>query len=523
MIAALLIVFREVLEASLVVTVVMAATRGSAGRNRWVVIGIAGGVVGAALVAALAHTISHSFAGAGQEIVNASILFIAVALIGWHVVWMNSHGKKMAADLRATAKSVAEGEKHMSILAIVVGLAVMREGSEVVLMLQGLWTGSDSSATMITGSTLGLAAGVAVGALLYFGLLALSLPRLFAFTNVVLVLIAAGMAARGANFLVQADLLPALGSRLWDTSFILSDDSVIGKALSALIGYIARPSGIEVAFYLATVAAIAALIRITHHIHFGRTRQMLPVLVALVAGSWCFMPHAARADEVMSPYVEEHEWELENEGIATTHDNDPNKRAAKDIEGDFGYSPTAWWRAELETEFVRDGGPDAERLHYDSFNILNTFQLAEPGEYWIDPGLFLETDFARDNEPNNVILGVIGAKQFGDVLTTVNLFGHKEYGPGANPIAGFAYSDQTKYLWRLWLSPGFELFGDTDGQTKFQDQQLAIGPGIFGKLNRLLNLGGGRDLKYEISYLFGATPASPTQSVRWKLEYEYFF
>lgn len=273
MFAAALIVFREVLEAALVVTVVMAATQGLLHRGRWVGIGIAGGVAGAALVAALAHVIANSFQGAGQEIVNASILFLAVGLISWHVVWMNSHGRKIAQDMRAVGKSVAEGERHMSILAIVVGLAVMREGSEIVLILQGLWSNESSTTPMLIGSLIGLALGVAFGALIYFGMLALSVSKLFALTNGVLVLIAAGMAAHAANFLNQADLLPALGTRLWDTSSILSDDGVIGKALGALVGYIARPSGIEVLFYVATLLSVFVLIRITHHLHFGHAAR----------------------------------------------------------------------------------------------------------------------------------------------------------------------------------------------------------------------------------------------------------
>jgi hypothetical protein len=406
----------------------------------------------------------------------------------------------------------------MSILAVVVGLAVMREGSEIVLILQGLWADQSSTAPMLIGSFIGLGFGVVAGTLIYFGLLALSVSRLFALTNGLLVLIAAGMAAHAANFLNQADLLPALGTRLWDTSFILSDDSLTGKALGALVGYIARPSGIEVLFYVATVLTVLALIRITHLRHHVRAAAILLLATGAISFS-----HAARADEVQSPYVEEGEWELENEGIATLQDNNPANRSAKDIEQDYGYSPTSWYRAELETEFVRDAGPDQERIHYDSFNFLNTFQLAEPGEYWIDPGLYFEADFARNNEPNNLIFGVIGAKQIGNVLTTLNLFGQKEYGPGAVPIASFDYTDQTKYLWKLWLQPGFEVFGNTEGQTGLKNQQLATGPGIFGDLTPLLGLPPGNEIKYETSYLFGATPASPTMAIRWKIEYEFFF
>jgi high-affinity iron transporter len=268
MLPAALIVFREVLEAALIVTIIMAATRGLPHRGKWVSLGILVGIAGAGIVAALANIIASSFAGSGQEIVNAAILFIAVGLIGWHIVWMNSHGRRMAAEMRAIGHQVAEGEKHMSVLAIVVGLAVMREGSELVLMLKGLWAGSNSSNEMIIGSLIGLAAGVAMGALLYAGMLALSLGRLFSLTNGLLVLIASGMAARGADFLNQADLLPTLKPRMWDTGFILSDDHGVGQALGALIGYIAQPSGIEVLFYGVTAAVIFICIRLTRmHAH----------------------------------------------------------------------------------------------------------------------------------------------------------------------------------------------------------------------------------------------------------------
>jgi high-affinity iron transporter len=74
-----------------------------------------------------------------------------------------------------------------------------------------------------------------------------------------IILLAAGMASQGAAFLVQADLLPTLGDALWNTSRVLADSSIVGKALHALVGYTARPSGIQLAFYLATLAAIGLL------------------------------------------------------------------------------------------------------------------------------------------------------------------------------------------------------------------------------------------------------------------------
>ncbi|MDE2029865.1 MAG: FTR1 family protein [Alphaproteobacteria bacterium] len=264
MLATALIVFREVLEAALIVTIIMAATRGVRMRGVWISLGIAGGVAGAATVAAFMSFIANGFNGAGQDIVDAGILFLAVALICWHIVWMNSHGREIAAQMREVGENISEGKKHMSVLAVVVGLAVMREGSEIVLMLQGLWAGSGgATATMMLGAALGLLGGVATGTLMYLGLLALPLARVFSLTNGLLMLIAAGMAAHGANFLVQADLVPSLGTQLWNSSSIISDHSALGQVLAALIGYVARPSGIEIAFYLATVASVLLFMRLS--------------------------------------------------------------------------------------------------------------------------------------------------------------------------------------------------------------------------------------------------------------------
>lgn len=511
MFASALIVFREVLEAALVIAIVMAATRTVPNRGKWISLGVAGGAAGAGLVAALTGILSSLFQGSGQEIVNASILLIAVALIGWHVVWMNSHGREMAEEMRAVGKSVSEGTKHMSILAVVIAIAVMREGSEVVLMLQGLWA-TGSTLGLIGGGGLGFAAGALVGALIYAGLLALPIQRVFAFTNVFLVLIAAGMAARGANFLNQADLIPSLGNHIWDTSMILSDQSILGQFMAALTGYIARPSGVEVLGYAVTVGVIAGLM-------FGsQYRQNLKTIAvgALAVIGVCCLAGPAHAVEVLSPYVVKGEAEFEQQGYIS-HDRDSESSHGQAQVFTFGYSPTSFWRSELEGEFEREAGPD-QALRFSSVNTENTFQLAEAGEYWIDPGFFYEMDFARGEEPNDIVAGFLGAKTIGPIAETFNLLLHKDFGPSSTPV-GFIYSNQAKYRLKSWFEPGFEIYGDTDGKAKFADQQLAIGPGIFGKIYTF----NGQALKYETGYLFGATPASPDGALRWKLEYEFYF
>ena len=255
-----LIVLREVIEAALIVSIVMAACRGMAGRGMWVLTGIGAGLLGALVVAGSASAIASAVEGMGQELFNAGVLFLAVIMLGWHNIWMASHGRQLAKEVGAVGHDVARGAKPLYAVAIVVGLAVLREGSETVLFLYGVATsGGESMTQMLIGGLAGVALGVGLGALLYFGLLRIPIGRLFTVTNWMVLFLAAGMAAQGAGYLVQADILPTLGDELWDSSHVLSQTSVLGSILHTLVGYIAQPSGIQLVFYAGTLLIIGVL------------------------------------------------------------------------------------------------------------------------------------------------------------------------------------------------------------------------------------------------------------------------
>jgi high-affinity iron transporter len=265
MLGALIIVFREVIEAGLIVGIVMAATRGVVGRGRWITVGIGGGVLGASIVAMFAGVISDAFQGAGQELFNAGVLGIAVVMLMWHNAWMARHGREIADEMRRVGTAVSEGAKPLTALAIVIGVAVLREGSEVVLFLYGQAASGASVLEIAGGIAFGIICGVAVGFLLYFGLLRIPMRHFFSATNWLMLLLAAGLASQAARFLIQADVLPALGNRIWDSSAILSDHSLIGQALHTLIGYDARPAGMQLLFYAVTAGAIALGMKLWGH------------------------------------------------------------------------------------------------------------------------------------------------------------------------------------------------------------------------------------------------------------------
>lgn len=257
-----ILVFREVLEAALVVSVVFAATRGVPARGRWIGTGIAAGVLGSVAVALSAGVIADAAAGMGQELFNATILFAAVIMIAWHAIWMSTHGRELARQLQALGSEVTVGHRPLAALLVVVSLAVLREGSEVVLFLFAQAAGGTGWIDVAVGIALGVGGGFATGLALYFGLLRIPVRYFFTATNWLLLLLAAGMASQAARFLVQADLLPALGPKVWDSSALLADRSLLGQTLHALIGYDARPAGIQVLFYVVTGALIVIGMRL---------------------------------------------------------------------------------------------------------------------------------------------------------------------------------------------------------------------------------------------------------------------
>lgn len=262
MLASLIIVFREVLEAGLIVGIVLAATKGVAGRGRWVAAGIVAGIVGSCVVAAFADGISSLFADTGQEMFNAGVLLVAVVMLAWHNAWMAQHGRELARDMAAVGREVSSGERSLAALAVVIGVAVLREGSEVVLFLTGILASEEGGlATVVGGGLGGMALGALVSVLLYAGLLRIPTRHLFAVTTWLLTLLAAGMASTAATFLAQAGVLEMGGEILWDSSSVLRDKSLFGQALHVLVGYTDRPTEAQLVAYLAVVLGILLLTR----------------------------------------------------------------------------------------------------------------------------------------------------------------------------------------------------------------------------------------------------------------------
>jgi high-affinity iron transporter len=532
MLATAIIVFREVLEAALIVSIVMAACKGVAGRDFWVAAGIVCGVLGAGLVAAFAGSLANAAAGMGQELFNATILFLAVAMLGWHNIWMSRHGREMATQIGDVSEAVRTGARPLYALAVVTGVAVLREGSETVLFVYSIAASEGSGALLfLFGGLLGVCAGVGLGTGLYFGLLRIPMRRLFTVTNWMILLLAAGMASQAAGFLVQADMLPPLGNAVWDTSAVLTESSILGKILHTLIGYVSRPSGVQVLFYLTTLIVTTFLMRVFGGNPPARKTKLRDIrhrvagtavvgFIALTAASY------AHADfKVRSPIVEYREFEFEHNGVTTFDKKKSGLSNNQSYTNEIGYGVTPFWQVELEGETE---APSGTNLRYSATTIENTFQLTPQGEYWADLGFFAEYSHSASRiAPNSTKFGPIVQKEAPGLwssqsLHTLNLFVEKELGHNRGDDTGFSAAWQSRLRLNPLFEPGFEYYTDiTDIEKpgKFAEQQHRIGP-MFAGLYSIAPYG---KVKYELGYLFGLTRATEDGAVRWRFEYEIAF
>ncbi len=264
MAGAYLILLREGLEAALVVGVILAvlSRMGQMALARYVAMGIGAAMLCSVLFAFAAGGISDLFDGAGQEVLNGTILVLAALMITYVIVWMRRHHKQgMKAAISEEVHQRADGGGlGVFMLAF---LSVFREGAESVLFLWGVSASSgESTAVVISGGLLGLATAVALAAALFKGGQRIPVKTFFNVTTVLLVFLAAGMLSRGIGYLVAVDWLPALIYTVWDTSALLSERGGLGGLLAILFGYNANPSLIEVLTYGGYLLLVVIWIRL---------------------------------------------------------------------------------------------------------------------------------------------------------------------------------------------------------------------------------------------------------------------
>ena len=236
MLSTAIIVFREILEISLIIGVLLAATKGLKSRSQLIWGGLVAGIFGSVIVAFFAEVISNAAEGMGQELFNAIVLLAAAILIGWTVIWMRRYGRTLKQHFEKIGGAVISGEKPLYTLAVVVALSVLREGSEIVLFTYGIIASGESLLAIFMGSIAGLISGTAVGVALYIGLLRITPRALCSITGWRFIVLASGMVSHVLGLCREGDVSPVSLSSVWDSHLSVSEHNFIGCFCHVYVG-----------------------------------------------------------------------------------------------------------------------------------------------------------------------------------------------------------------------------------------------------------------------------------------------
>ncbi|TWC71773.1 FTR1 family protein [Herbaspirillum sp. SJZ099] len=259
------IVWRESVEALLVVGILYAwLTNGDISARRglpYLWSGVVAGVLLALALGAALLGFSELLSGDAQTYFQIAIVLVASVLIVQMVFWMRKHGRTLKKDMESSVQSSVESGNWWGVF-VLVALAIAREGSETAVFLYGIGLGQQeaSTASLVLAGIIGFGLAFLTFYILQLGGKVFSWRRFFQVTEVILLLLAAGLLVTGveklfdvllesSDALASADWTMTLTAPVWDTSWLLDDSSTIGSLLSTLTGYRARPALLSVIVY----------------------------------------------------------------------------------------------------------------------------------------------------------------------------------------------------------------------------------------------------------------------------------
>ncbi len=250
MVAAMLLSFREGLEAALILGIVLGVVRRAGRSDQTQTVWLGAGL--AALVSMAAgiglHRLGIAFEGTAEEVFEGIAMLLAAAVLTWMIFWMGRQGRALGAELERYVLRATGSGGSWAIFSLAF-MAVLREGIELALFLTAAAFSATPTATLL-GGLLGLAAAAATGWLLYATTARLNLRVFFQVTSFLLIVFAAGLVAHGIHELNEVGWIPSVIEQVWDTAPLLDENSGGGELLKTLFGYNANPSLTEVIAYL---------------------------------------------------------------------------------------------------------------------------------------------------------------------------------------------------------------------------------------------------------------------------------
>jgi high-affinity iron transporter len=258
--ATFIVTLREAFEAALILGIIYSYLE-KVGERDGVQYLTRGGLLG--LLASVAMGIGVSYLSGplldvGPDLITLVVIFAAVGLLTWHAWWMQQHARLVKGQVQHRIDE-ARASNRLWVVGLIAFTSVFREGAETVLFLWGIVAEEGAGWGSLVGGVAGIVGAASLGWAVFRGGQRLSLQRFFSVTTVFIMLLAAGLLSRGIGRMQGMGLLP-FSEPVWNTSWLLSDGSIVGGFLSGLIGYRAQPTLPEVCAYVAYVVVVGLLL-----------------------------------------------------------------------------------------------------------------------------------------------------------------------------------------------------------------------------------------------------------------------
>ncbi len=258
MVASILLSLREGLEAALIISIILSVLTRLNNQKLKVVVwqGTATAIASSLLIGLGLKVLGLEFEDGSEEIFEGLTTLFAAALLTWMIIWMQSKGKDLKADIESeTNQALTSGKRALFSVAFI---AVFREGLELAVFLLATSFVAGVKLTL-AGAAIGLAGAAILGWAIFSYSSQLSLRRFFQVTNILLILFAAGLVAYGVHELNEATWIPSIVEHVWDINYILNDKSQVGLILKALFGFNGNPSLSELIAYLLYLAVMLTM------------------------------------------------------------------------------------------------------------------------------------------------------------------------------------------------------------------------------------------------------------------------
>jgi high-affinity iron transporter len=254
-----LIGLREGLEAALIVTILIAyivkIRRRDVLPRIWAGVGLA--VLLALGIGALLTFGTQGLSFGARETIGGVLSIVATGLVTWMVFWMLRTARDLKGHLQGNI------DRHLIGggigLVLVAFLAVGREGIETALFIWAAVQATGETTLPLLGATLGIISAVALGWLIYAGMLRINLSKFFSWTGGILIIVAAGVLSYGVHDLQEAGILPGLHSLAFDVSAAIPPDSWYGTLLKGTLNFSPATTWLEAAVWVAYVVPTMAL------------------------------------------------------------------------------------------------------------------------------------------------------------------------------------------------------------------------------------------------------------------------